>query len=343
MGGIGNTLMATPLIAATRKLYPNAQIDLLTTPAAAELLSTNPNLSNVLADQSASQKGVFSYWWLVKQIRETRYDAALATLNAHLSKFATRIILGRIPIRIMHEYAFKSYDDFSSAYNHVVTRPRGRHDAACNCDLLSELSGEICTAGPLELHLNNRMRTSALNLLEDHALDSQRKTIALCPGSSGWMSFKRWPSESAMNLVQRLLENNTKPNVVVLFGPEEKRIMVEWVNRFADTKLILLSISSLRLLAAVIERMDVVVANDSLPMHMSAALQRPVVALFGPTDPRHTGPWQSVASVLSGDAEYAPYYELPYPYDPAQFPDVMNLISVDQVYAKILGYVGTST
>jgi len=87
--------------------------------------------------------------------------------------------------------------------------------------------------------------------------------------------------------------------------------------------------------AASLANMNVVVSNDSLPMHLCAALKVPVVALFGPTDPAQTGPWQARARVISSETDYTPFYTLPYPLDPNQFPNSMDTISPDRVEQAI--------
>jgi len=327
MGGIGNSLMATPLIAATRQLYPNARIDVLTSPATAPLLATNPHATNVLTDPPADGQGM---WPVVRGIRAARYDAAIAALNSHLSKNAARIVLGKIPRRIMHEYPFRAYDNFLGAFTHVVPRARGKHDVARNMDLLHALSGEHVDPGPLVLPLNEAAKATARAVLAGAGWNPERVSVAICPGSSGWMAFKRWPIHHAMALADCVLQRRDAPTVLTLLGPDEQEDVRAWRERFGS-RVILIEGLDVTAYAAALAQMSAVIANDSLPMHLCAALQVPVVALFGPTDPAQTGPWKGRAIVISADTDFTPFYTLPYPVDPGQFPDSMETITPESV------------
>lgn len=329
MGGIGNTLMATPLIAETRRLFPRARIDVLTSPAAAELLKNDPDITHVLTDRGTGSESVS----LSCRIRAARYDAAIVALNSHLSKFALRIVLGGVRRRLMHAYPFKPYDDFSSAYTHVLPRPDERHDVECNLDLLRCLTGADCVAGPLRLHLPNSAKDEARAHLSAFGWNADRSSVALCPGSTGWMHFKRWPLTHAMALADRLVNDAGDRHVVVFCGPDEADDAQAWRARDAHDRLHIVDNLPLSVYAAALSLMSAIVANDSLPMHLAAALQTPVVTLFGPTDPVRTGPWRCRAEIIQ--AEGAPYYALPYPYDPAQFPDLMATIPPERVYDAV--------
>ncbi len=335
MGGIGNTLMATPLIAATRKLYPNAQIDLLTTPAAAELLRTNPNLSNVLADQDGDDHSTAGYRALQRRIRSVRYDAVLLSLNAVTFRFAARSVLARIPNRIIHAYPFHSYDDFTSAFTSRVPRDNEAHDVVNNLELLRALSGEEASVERLALTISNDELAQARNTLTALGWDDSKKTVALCPGSSGWMSFKRWPLESYISLARKVVSELAGTNVIVFSGPDEESELPTWKRELPEDHCIVVTGLSLRAYAGALTLCNAVVTNDSLPMHMCAALQVHSIALFGPTNPKRTGPWMSPSTVMEAKTDFTPYVEIPYPPDPAQFPASMQTITIDDVFHAV--------
>jgi len=336
MGGIGNTLMATPLIHATRELYPKARIDVLTSPGAAELLKKEPDIDSVISEQEGNDYSKTAYWRMIRDLYRSHYDAALLTLNAVTFRFAARSVLARVPIRLIHEYAFQSHDDFTSAFSKVIPKRSEAHDVECNLDLLRFLSGTSTEAGPLRIHLDDSEITEARQVLLKCGYNPERQTVAVCPGSSGWMSFKRWPLGSYIGLVKKLLINNENLNVLCFSGPDEKDEVDQWIDSVQSERFFLVRGLGLRTYAAAIKWCDVIVTNDSLPMHLAAALQRPVVALFGPTDPKRTAPWMCRSTVLCSPADFVPYFRIPYSPAPDQFPPSMDLITVDSVYKATL-------
>src|SRR5262249_8858344 len=134
----------------------------------------------------------------------------------------------------MHAYEFLAYDDFSSAFTNVVPRRPNRHDVECNLDLLSALTGVSCEAGPLELVLSEESSARAREKLASLGLLPGALTVALCAGSSRWMSFKRWPIESAIILARRILCELDGVKVAVFFGPGEAEDSVVWRTAFPN-------------------------------------------------------------------------------------------------------------
>jgi len=123
--------------------------------------------------------------------------------------------------------------------------------------------------------------------------------------------------------------------IALFLGPEEMHEADFWERGNLRERIHVIQALPLRQYAAAIKLMSMVIANDSLPMHVACALQIPVVALFGPTDPLRTGPWHCRNRVVRSKSEYSGYFELPYPLDPNQFPDVMAEIRVDEVLRNV--------
>jgi len=331
MGGIGNTLMATPLVAALRAQYPEAQLDILTTPGAARFLEGNPHADSIIADQDGGEYSKAGYMRIQQTLRQNRYDAALLTLNAVTFRFAIRTVLARVPIRAIHRYAFKPYDDYTPAFTHRVDKDPERHDVENNLALVRALTGAADEPGRLVVALDDAIRAATAKALTDQGWDPAQPAVGLCPGSSGWMAFKRWPLEHYLTLARVLLDTSADVQVLVFTGPEEHSELAVWEGAGLGNRCRIITGLPPRGYAAAIERCACLVSNDSLPMHLAAAVQCPVVALFGPTNPVLTGPWQTRARVLMPDVDYIPYLRIPYPLDPRQFPPCMHLITPEQV------------
>lgn len=122
--------------------------------------------------------------------------------------------------------------------------------------------------------------------------ESGCRWIALCPGAR-WKS-KQWPLDSFMSLVEKMDSSNVR--FVVIGGPED-RAMGEHLGR-EERVLNLTGCTTIPEMIEWLRVCSVVITNDTGPMHIAAALNIPVVALFGPTDPKRTGPYRVRGKVL---------------------------------------------
>lgn len=334
-GGIGNTLMATPLIAAAREMYPNARIDVLTSPGAAVLLATNPHASNVIADQDGDDIGLAAYWRINRILRKGRYDAALSTVNATTFRFAVRPVLARIPIRVIHAYAFHPNDDYTTAFTHRIPHVTDEHDCIKNLNLLRAISGEVADAGPLVLGIPSDKVAGARRALGALGWTGEGKTVGLCSGSSTWMAFKRWPHTSYVRLARMLIGAYPDLRILAFCGPEEAAEAEAWKREFDDPRLIPVQGLDLMTYAGALTCCDATVVNDSLALHICAARQVPTVALYGPTSPAQTGPWKCRSTIVTPQGGCEPFCRFPYTPNPAHFPDYMAAISPDEVMDQV--------
>ena len=128
--------------------------------------------------------------------------------------------------------------------------------------------------------------------------------IALQPGAR-W-SNKRWPAEHFAELVRLLAEKFSEARFAIL-GVAGDKPLGEIISRAAPTRCLdLCGETSLPEMVEWLRRCELMVTNDTGPMHAAAALGKPMVALFGPTEPRRTGPYGQLESVLRLDLPCSP-------------------------------------
>ena len=128
--------------------------------------------------------------------------------------------------------------------------------------------------------------------------------IALQPGAR-WAN-KRWPAEYFADLI-RLLATDFPDRRFAILGGAEDRPLGEIISRAApDRCLNLCGETSLPEMVEWLRRCELLVTNDTGPMHAAAALKKPLVALFGPTEPRRTGPYGHLENVLRLDLPCSP-------------------------------------
>lgn len=120
--------------------------------------------------------------------------------------------------------------------------------------------------------------------------------IALQPGAR-WTN-KRWPIEHFSALVKQLAARFADARFVILGGNDDKSLAETLVAAAPERCLNLSGQTSLLEMVEWLRLSEVLVTNDTGPMHVAAALRKPVVAMFGPTEPRRTGPYGQLANVL---------------------------------------------
>ena len=130
------------------------------------------------------------------------------------------------------------------------------------------------------------------------------KLILLQPGAR-WKN-KRWPAEHFAGLVRALAGKFPAARFGILGDPGD-RPLGEIISQAAPERCLnLCGATSLPEMIEWIRRCDLLITNDTGPMHVAAALGRPLVALFGPTEPRRTGPYGQLENVLRLDLPCSP-------------------------------------
>ncbi len=131
--------------------------------------------------------------------------------------------------------------------------------------------------------------------------------VGLFPGAE-WGASKRWPMERFAELAGELRRRRPALRTIVLAGPKEVWLAVRVHEESGKIHPVIGPDLDLADLAAVLAHLDLLVTNDSGPMHLAAALGVPTVALFGPTDPRRTAPAGDGHTVLYRDLWCSPCF-----------------------------------
>ena len=120
--------------------------------------------------------------------------------------------------------------------------------------------------------------------------------IVIQPGAR-W-SNKRWPAENYAELVRQFGKNHPEFRFAVLGGTDDQPLGKIVAGALPERCLDLTGKISLPEMVECIRQSVLMVTNDTGPMHVAAALRKPVVALFGPTEPRRTGPYGQIEQAL---------------------------------------------
>lgn len=302
---LGDVVHALPVLTALRQAHPTAHIAWLVSHSFAPLLEGHPLLDEVIRFERRrfgtmwwNPVAHFEFWRFVAALRRRRFDLVL-DLQGLIRSGLLSYFCGA-PRRIGFADAREGAWLF---YTERVTVPGDCRHAVDRNIALAAAAGIRIAQPAFPLGLTEAEMLAARQRFRDAAGGELDAFCALLPGAR-WES-KRWPAAAFADLIDQM-DLDSLPRAVLLGAPDEQALAADIARRCDAPVVNLVGQTTLRELAAVLSLATVVVSNDSGPMHLAAALGRPLVSLFGPTDPRRTGPYGATAQVLTHAVPCAP-------------------------------------
>lgn len=306
---LGDAVMTTPAIGATRESFPDAHITLLATPLVAELFSPHDWINDVMIyDKNGRHSGLAGRLWIARELRAKRFDLAILLQNALDAALITW--LARIPVRMGYRT-----DGRGILLTHgcpLSGETKRLHHVEYYLKMLENFD---ITAPKKRLFLvvtDEEERTMA-STLQDAGIDSGDFLIGINPGAT-YGAAKRWYPERFAAVADELCRLWGGKSLIV-GSPAEREIADEIAAATEGACLNLAGRTSVRELMALIKRCNFFITNDSGPMHIAAAFGVPMVAIFGPTDQTTTSPFCDQAVVVRQDLECAPCLKRECPAD----------------------------
>ena len=263
---IGDIVLSTPLIKKIKDTYPDSDITYVTTPSGEAILKNNPHLNNIIVyDKRGEHKGISGVWQLGKRLRYENFNMVITPHRYLRSSILSW--LSRSPIRKGYDIAFGS-----CLFTEKIKYDRTKHEVE---KLLSFVDPENKKRYEIELYPGEKEKMKGDNLWKENLLED-KKVVVLAPGSK-WFT-KQWPVEY-FNKLAKSLKKLSNVRLIVVGGKDEINLPIEKEN-IIDMR----GKTSLLELADILSRADVVVTNDSSPIHIASAFKKPrIFALFGPT------------------------------------------------------------
>jgi ADP-heptose:LPS heptosyltransferase len=275
---IGDTLLATPALAALRRAFPEAEIAALVAPSNAGILSGNPDVDRLIY---APIQGAEPEW--------RRYLAAfLALRREHFDLIINFSGASGLTTRFAHPLTPWMFLDlprwwFLAGGDATLSQRRA-------VDQYLRTLAPLVTAPPADpetrvprIHLTTQERAQARELLREEGIAAASPLIAMHLGGDGFNGRKRWAPERFAAVANALVERHDA-QVIFLGGEEDierSREAAALVDRNAH---VLAGRCSLKVTAALIERATLYIGNDSAPLHIAGAVGTPAVGIFGPSD-----------------------------------------------------------
>ncbi len=291
LGDIATTL---PLLCDLRALYPQAQIDWLIAPAFADLVRGHDALHELLFfDRGAagpwwSLSGLGRLWRLQHLLRRNRYDLVLDAQGLLRSGLMARWT--GASVRIGFSWAREGAVHFYTHWAHLPPPPQLA--VVRMRSLMGPLGG---SSRPVEFRVP--ISPLALETVRGLLPAEGGRIAAVIPGAR-WNS-KRWSEDGFGDIARRLADVGFG---ILLIGSKSEQNLCETIARSLGPAAVnLAGRTTLAQMIAALSLCDIVIGNDSGPLHVAVALGRPLVGLYGPTDPLDVGPWGQLDHVLLFD------------------------------------------
>jgi len=300
---LGDVVHALPVAATLKQRYPDLELDWLVEEEAAGIVEGHPALTQVLVSgrrrwqrQMARLQGLPALMGevrgLVRTLRSRRYDLVVDLQG--LFKSSLYVLAAGAPVRVG---LADGREGAPLVLTHRIAGPPQPVHAARRYMALAEALGAPKPVWDFQIPVRPADETRAAAVLA--GLPHPR--VVLHPGAR-WRT-KLWQIDDWRALAAALAGEGV--GVLLTGGREDGSLSEAILAGLEPAPRALVGRLSLKELAAVLARTDVMVTVDSGPMHMAAAMGTPVVALFGATDPRRTGPWGD-AVILRRDLACSP-------------------------------------
>jgi lipopolysaccharide heptosyltransferase II len=287
LSSLGDIVHTLPAVSAIRKRFSSAHVSWLVKSQWASILEGNPDVDEVLPVDVSWRN------WprLIRDLRQRQCDLVLDFQGLFRTGF-----LGIVSGAARRVGFARAREGAPWMYTHRVPLP-GEHESSWRLLAMHAVDRNLAIARFLGADISRPIfhlpglaedEEFICDLLHGAEVEDHTQLIALAPWSRS--ALKSWPLSRFVELAEELIRSSTF-RVVVLGGPSELGSAKAFRRLQSQGLVNLVGKLLLRQLPSLLRRMKLVVGNDSSLIHLAAGLETPVLAIFGPTEPRATGPY----------------------------------------------------
>lgn len=325
---VGDAVITLPALRELRRIFPQAKISLLVKPWVAGIFEDVEAIDEVIP-YDRKGKGL---WRTIKELRSHHFDLVVLFQNA----FEAAVIAWGSGASCRMGFPTEGRGFLLSHPLALTKEIQGLHQIYYYLHIVAQVETRLTRENYVDFsHLNYQLpvraarqqaiRTKATEL----GIDLTKKIVALNPGATNSRA-KRWPSESFAGLADLLTRQGCE--VVFIGAATELDITQTVVSKMQTPAKILTGKTSLAESIAFLSICDLLISNDTGPAYLSAALDRPTLTIFGPTNDQMIRPFGSKAEMLRHPVECAPCMLRDCPIDHR----CMTGITIDKVFAQAL-------
>lgn len=297
LDGIGDVLLSTPAIKELKNNFPNAKIDVLVADHSKEILILNPNIDKVIIYNSIllykkyrSFKQLMKNLSLISKLKGRNYDVII-DLRADIRSILVAWLIGG-KNRISQDIRSGGF-----LLTHTVPYKGLVHEVERKLDIIKFITKrEIENEPKLETYWQKNDEQRIKKILERKNIKNFVIIHPLVP----WKP-REWPKERFAKVADWIIEN--KDLDIIFVGSKEEKEEINEIISLMKTKKKqkahnFASLVTIKQLAALIKKAKLFLGNDSGIMHIADAVEIPLIALFGPQDPRRYGPISKNSRVI---------------------------------------------
>jgi lipopolysaccharide heptosyltransferase II len=282
--GIGDIVLSTIILENLHGYFPDVKIDYLTEHFAVQALENNPLVNKVLS----MKKKEFPLF-VANRIRKEKYDMILDLWSNPRSAQIT--FLSGVRYRVGYNYRGRRY-----AYNILVNpESNNQHAAEDNLSFLNAIDVPIKSKA-IHYNVSNEDDEWAKDFIKD-SFYVNTYVIGILP-SGGWPS-KRCDASKWVEIGKKI-NNNFNVQFLILWGPGDEED-ANFINQNLSPDCVLAPETNVKQLSALINNCDLIIANDSGPMHIAGVLEVPTLGIFGPTNPAAHRPYSENSDYVIKD------------------------------------------
>lgn len=314
---VGDLLFSLPALAALRARFPKAHVTSVLRPNLVDLMQANPLVDDIIVHEN----GLAGKMRIARSLRQCGFDLVVA-----FSQSASTV-LEALACGATDRIGFVDSDlgFLLTRKVHVRGLPwpgkLGRLAVCVGADRPADSYVGM-------LRIPEEMRVRAAHLLERHGVDAGARIAAIAPAASGRQRHKAWVADRFAAVADHL-HRCWGATIVIVGGPGEAAEAERVAGAMSAPSINLAGATTTGELAAILERAVILVGLDSGPMHVAAAMDTPVVALFGPTDPSRTAPRGEGHEVVAAGLACAPCER------PCEARECMTAITVELVTSAV--------
>lgn len=304
LSSLGDITHCLPVSYNLRKHYPQACITWLVREKYRELLEMDSSINEIIEIKHINSRKLLGrineIFRIIKVIRSRKFDIILDLHCALITNLVS--IFSDAPLKLgidkRSELRFKVLKYYPLPKNKKI------HRINAYLSTLSLIGIDNCEIKySFKIPLKNKDK--ALNLLKEYNYFPGNTTIALHPGAA-W-EIKQWGIKKFAE-ISSILATKYDSKIIIIYGPAEEHLKQNHLMNFSNPKVRFIACDNINELAALLDKCDLFIGNDSGPLHLAAALDIPTISIFGPSDHLISGPFGINHKVVRKDLPCSPCY-----------------------------------
>jgi len=287
ISGIGTAILFTPTLIEIRKNFNKDEI---------VLLAKNKTIADIISGSNYVNKIIifnkynfFNKIKLLLKLRKQKFDYSITTFPSNKFQFNLFAFIIGAKKRITHKYKVGKIKTFPFLQNIKIIADEKLHDVEQNLNLLKGLGiKKKDFKKKVFFYISKEDKKFADNFFNKNRLNNY-KIIGIHPGCKKEDKLRRWPEKRFIKLINKL-NLNKKIKILLFSGPDE-RDTIKKIYKKLRVKPFIIESKEIKKIGAIINKCNIFLSTDSGLGHIAAALETPVIAIFGPANYNRTRPY----------------------------------------------------